>query len=165
MKGKRGSGAKQVNKYRTVYVEQVVEELENALDVQRERKARGMQLIFAKFDSMRSLWAAAATATAMIDALQSLAKASSSAGYTRPTILDCHPDTPSSIKIVQGRHPCVEKTLGAGEFVPNDLTLGLQTEDGSVPRTILVSGPNMGGKSRCVFFGRRKCILGGPSGC
>jgi len=156
MKGKRGSGTKQVNKYRTPYVEQRVQELEDSLDVQTEHRARGMQIIFARFDSYRNLWAAVSTATAMIDALQSLAKASSNAGYSRPTILECNLDTPSSIKVVQGRHPCVEKTLGTSEFVPNDLTLGLHREDGSTPRVLLLSGVNMGGKSTCL---RQTCLI------
>jgi len=156
MKGKRGSGPKQVNKYRTPFVERLVVQLEQALDVQRERKARGLQLIFAKFDSYSNIWAAASTATAMIDALQSIAKASSMPGYTRPEILDCPPGKPSSIKVVQGRHPCVEKTLISGEFVPNDLTLGLGSDGLPGPRVLLLSGVNMGGKSTCL---RQTCLI------
>ena len=60
VKGKRGKGTKQVNKYRTSVVEDLVHELEHALDVQKDRKALGMRLIFAKFDSTRNLWGAAA---------------------------------------------------------------------------------------------------------
>lgn len=156
LKGKRGSGAKQVNKYRTALVEALVQQLEHALEIQKERKDKGMQLIFAKFDSMRPRWAAAATATALIDALGALARASTNAGYTRPIILDCPSSGNSSIKVVQGRHPCVEKSLSSGEFVPNNLSLGLEREDGSNPRVLLLSGVNMGGKSTCL---RQTCLL------
>jgi hypothetical protein len=79
VKGKRGSGHKQVNKYRTAAVQELFDELERALDVQKERKARGMQLIFAKFETKRTLWAAAAQTTALLDALGSLAQVASHA--------------------------------------------------------------------------------------
>jgi DNA mismatch repair protein MSH6 len=142
VKGKRGKDAKQVNKYRTPVVEQLVQQLEHALDVQREGKARGMQLIFARFDRERHLWAAAAQATALLDALGSLAQASSRPGYTRPKILDCPPEGVPSVKVVQGRHPCVDKTHSGGDFVPNDLVLG--EADGQVAeKVLLLSGPNM----------------------
>ena len=155
MKGKRGNGSKQVNKYRTQAVEELVVQLERAIDLQKQRKEKGMQLIFAKFDSKRSIWAAAAQATALLDALGSLAKASSKAGYSRPHILDCPPDTEPLIEVVQGRHPVVEETLRSSEFVPNDITLGL-SPDGKVNRVLLLSGCNMGGKSTLL---RQTCIL------
>lgn len=87
-------------------------------------KARGMQLIFAKFDSMRSLWASVTQATAMLDALGALAEASMRAGYCRPTIVECPTDGSPSINVQQGRHPCVDFTHSGGEFIPNDLALG-----------------------------------------
>lgn len=143
MKGKRGSGHKQVNKYRTPVVEQHVEEMERAYDIQKHRKAKGMELIFAKFDLKRSLWAAAAQATALLDALGALAQTASKSGYTRPRILDCPPSESPSIRVTQGRHPCVENTFNSTEFVPNDLTLG-SSSTGESPRVLLLSGPNMG---------------------
>lgn len=144
MKGKRGSGNKQINKYRTPVVEQLVQELERAYEIQKERKARGLELIFAKFDSKRALWAAAAQATALLDALGSLAQTAAKCGYTRPRIIDCPPDQHPFIKVVQGRHPCVEKTFSSSEFIPNDLTLGCTMDNGDCPRILLLSGPNMG---------------------
>jgi DNA mismatch repair ATPase MutS len=134
-----------VNKYRTPVIEQLVQELERAYDIQKEGKARGMQLIFAKFDSKRHLWAAAAQATAMLDALGSLAQASAKAGYTRPSILDCPPDGKPCVRIVQGKHPCVDTTHSGGEFIPNDLSLGEASQHGcnQTTRVLLLSGPNM----------------------
>jgi len=154
MKGKRGSAHKQVNKYRTAVVEQLVGELERALDVQKERKARGLQLIFAKFDSMRTLWAAAAQATAILDALGSLAQTSNLAGYTRPKILECSPENDPGIRVVQGRHPCIEDTFTSSEYVPNDLSMGSKSTEGS--RVLLLSGPNMAGKSSLL---RQTCLI------
>lgn len=144
MKGKRGTGHKQINKYRTPVVEELVKQLEAAYDLQKERKARGLELIFAKFDSMRTLWAAAAQATALLDALGSLAQVAAKSGYTRPRILECPAGKSPSIKIVQGRHPCVENVLNSTEFIPNDLSLGSSSEGEPSPRVLLLSGPNMG---------------------
>jgi DNA mismatch repair protein MSH6 len=156
VKGKRGKGAKQVNKYRTPVVERLVEELERAYDVMKAGKARGMQLVFAKFDSMRTLWASAAQASAMIDALGSLAQASSKAGYTRPIIKDCAVDDSPSINIMQGRHPCVEFTHSGGDFIPNDLEMGSCKPDEEGAKILLLSGPNMGGKSTLL---RQTCLI------
>lgn len=143
LKGKRGSGNKQVNKYRTPVVERLVQELERALDIKSERKSRGMESIFAKFDSMRDLWGSASQAVSLLDALCSLSMVASKPGYCRPTIVDCPPDAEPSISVVQGRHPCVEgSTPDSSDFVPNDLSLGTES---SPERVLLLSGPNMGG--------------------
>jgi len=143
VKGKRGSGAKQVNKYYTADIEEVVERLNNAYDAEREGRARGLATIFAKFDSYRPLWSIAVQCSCMLDALGSLAEVSSQPGWCRPTILESGGAGTSSISIEKGRHPCVDNVYSGDDFVPNDITLGGQ---GSA-RVLLLSGPNMGGKS------------------
>jgi DNA mismatch repair protein MSH6 len=132
-------------------VEQLVQQLEHALDIQRKGKSRGMQLIFAKFDEKRHLWAAAAQATALLDALGSLAQASSRFGFTRPKILDCPSNGMPTFCVKQGRHPCVDTTYSGGRFIPNDLTLGQDAE-----KVLLLSGPYMGGKSTLL---RQTCLI------
>jgi len=160
VKAKRGSGQKQVNKYRTEYVGDLVRELEQALEVQQTRRAKGMQIVFAKFDAQRALWASAAHITALLDALGSLAVLAGSPGYCRAEILDCPSDgsVEPSIDIVQGRHPVVENTFHTSEFIPNDLSLGpSETDDtGDNARLLLLSGPNMGGKSTML---RQTCLI------
>jgi len=157
VKAKRGKGANQVNKYRTPAVEQLVQELERAIDVKNERKAAGMKLVFAKFDSMRSVWMAATHASAMLDALGSLAQIASQPGFCRPQIMDCPPSAKPGIEVIQGRHPCVDVTHSGGDFIPNDLALGGKVDsDGDESSVLLLSGPNMGGKSTLL---RQTCLI------
>ncbi|RMG48487.1 MAG: DNA mismatch repair protein MutS [Acidobacteria bacterium] len=77
-----------------------------------------------------------AAAVAEADALASLAEVAHTEGYTRPLV-----DGEDRIEIEAGRHPVVENLLGAGGFVPNDTRLD------SERRLLIVTGPNMGGKS------------------
>ena len=66
------------------------------------------------------------------------------------------------LELKQGRHPCVEGAL-RGAFVPNDVTLGGMStpgsgDDGAPPSTptcVLLTGPNMGGKSTLL---RQTCM-------
>ena len=75
---------------------------------------------------------------AYTDASSSFAYAAVLHAWTKPEITDgCE------FEVEQGRHPVVEAHMGAGEFVPNDLTIG---DDGS-PSFALITGPNMAGKS------------------
>ena len=160
VKAKRGSGAKQVNKYRTPVVEQLVQDLDRAIDVKSAGKAAGMKIVFAKFASMRSVWMAAQQASAMLDALGSLAQIAVQPGYSRPLIVDCPPSARPGIEIIQGRHPCVDRTHSGSNFIPNDLVLGrrlLESDDaGNDPSVLLLSGPNMGGKSTLL---RQTCLI------
>ncbi len=73
---------------------------------------------------------------ATLDALASLAEVSHRRGYVRPTLTRV-----SGIRIRAGRHPVVEAVSG-GAFVPNDTLL-----DPDAEQVLVVTGPNMGGKS------------------
>lgn len=78
-----------------------------------------------------------ARAVAEVDALASLAEVAVQNNYVRPVV-----DLEDRIMIKEGRHPVVEKTLSGALFVPNDCLLG-----GDAARFILITGPNMAGKS------------------
>jgi len=82
-----------------------------------------------------------ATAVAQLDVWLALAEVAVARGYTRPELSD---DT--VLEISGGRHPIVEATLDGAEFTPNDLTL-TSDEVANGPRAILLTGPNMAGKS------------------
>ncbi|MGH8197525.1 MAG: DNA mismatch repair protein MutS [Steroidobacteraceae bacterium] len=77
----------------------------------------------------------AAAAIALVDVLANLAERAVSLRYVRPELTA----TPG-LRIEGGRHPVVERVLD-DPFVPNDLELS----DGR--RMLVITGPNMGGKS------------------
>jgi len=79
----------------------------------------------------------AADALARLDAEAALAEAAARYGWTRPAIEDS-----DRLEIEDGRHPVVERLLPRGEFVPNSVRL-----DGARRQILLLTGPNMGGKS------------------
>ncbi len=74
---------------------------------------------------------------ATLDVLASLAELAAERNYCRPTLAD-----EPVLLIEEGRHPVLEQTLPPGTFVPNGITMG--PDDGFF---LLVTGPNMGGKS------------------
>jgi len=83
---------------------------------------------------------AAAAAVAELDAIASLAETARRRGWVRPTV-----DDGTALRIVGGRHPVVEAMLerSSGDgFVANDTTL-----DATDAQILLLTGPNMSGKS------------------
>ncbi len=72
-----------------------------------------------------------------IDVFTSLAEVASRSGYTRPEL-----NSGGVIDIKGGRHPVVEKSLPAGQYVSNDVFLS--NDDSQI---IILTGPNMAGKS------------------
>ena len=75
---------------------------------------------------------------AQLDCLLSFTRVSAENKYVRPEIYDS-----DVIDIRQGRHPVIEKQLPIGEtYVANDVYL-----DGKTQQIIIVTGPNMSGKS------------------
>lgn len=64
---------------------------------------------------------------------------SASEEMTRPILVD--PTTTTLLEVCNGRHPCIIHTRSGGEYIPNDVLIEGQTS------CLLVTGPNMGGKS------------------
>ncbi|MCA9662797.1 MAG: DNA mismatch repair protein MutS, partial [Myxococcales bacterium] len=80
---------------------------------------------------------------AQLDVLAGLAEIAEQNGYVRPELVD-----EPILEIEEGRHPVVERMMDSGRFVPNTLTLRAGGgEDEGDARFLLVTGPNMGGKS------------------
>jgi DNA mismatch repair protein MutS len=81
--------------------------------------------------------AAAGAALAVLDVAGALAEVAQKRGYVRPEV-----DDDLVLEITDGRHPVVEAMVAEGAFVPNDCRL-----DPAAEQIVLVTGPNMAGKS------------------
>src|SRR5947208_13753890 len=115
---------------RILSAEERIDEMERSIyvDVLRQLSVYYMQLM------------STASAIAQIDVLLSFAEVAAHQGYVRPVL-----QQESSIEIIGGRHPVVEYALDGDVFIPNETTLETEAEDGA--RILLLTGPNMAGKS------------------
>jgi DNA mismatch repair protein MutS len=91
---------------------------------------------------------ATARSLATLDALASLGETAARRRYIRPAIHDG-----DEIEIVQGRHPVIE-VFNDDPFVPNSVYLNNSTD-----RLLIITGPNMGGKSTVLRQTAIVCIL------
>jgi len=86
---------------------------------------------------------------ATLDVLASFAEVARSKNWVRPAITD-----DGSLFIEQGRHPVLEDLLPAGSLVANSLRLASREpaarQRPDMPALLLVTGPNMGGKSTFI---------------
>jgi DNA mismatch repair protein MutS len=110
------------------------------------------------FDTLRKAVAAeapriqaSAHAIAALDVLAALAEDAAVNNYIKPHVHDG-----DELAVVDARHPVVERrTSAAGEpFVPNDIML-----DGSACQLVILTGPNMGGKSTYLRQTALICIM------
>ena len=74
---------------------------------------------------------------AILDVFTSLAEAATLNRYSQPTVYEG-----GTIQIAEGRHPVIEHLQIGEGFIANDATLDLDTN-----RLLLITGPNMAGKS------------------
>ena len=91
---------------------------------------------------------ATARALSVLDVLASLAEVAARRLYQRPVFHDG-----DELEIKGGRHPVIE-AIGDSPFVPNDLHL-----NGSNERLLIITGPNMGGKSTLLRQTALICLL------
>jgi DNA mismatch repair protein MutS len=81
-----------------------------------------------------------ARAVAQLDLMAGLAETARLFGYCRPEV-----NADSILQIIDGRHPVLDQNLTEEKFVPNDCLL-----DGDANRLLLITGPNMAGKSTYI---------------
>ena len=92
---------------------------------------------------------AAAAGIASLDVYRSLAEVAVKQNYTCPEV-----DVSDVVEIRDGRHPVVEKMLSDCYFVPNDTSLNTSSR-----RMMLITGPNMAGKSTYMRQVALICVL------
>jgi DNA mismatch repair protein MutS len=107
------------------------------------------------FEQLRARVAAESTriqdtarALAALDVLAGLAETAALSNYIKPHVHDS-----DEMTVVDGRHPVVERRCN-GAFVPNDTIL-----DGSANQLVILTGPNMGGKSTYLRQTALVCLM------
>ena len=85
---------------------------------------------------------------AALDVLAGLAETAALSNYTKPHVHDG-----DELSVADGRHPVVERRCN-GAFVPNDVAL-----DGSSSQLVILTGPNMGGKSTYLRQTALICLM------
>jgi DNA mismatch repair protein MutS len=107
------------------------------------------------FEELRARVAAEATriqetarALAALDVLAGLAETAALSNYIKPHVHDS-----DEMVVIDGRHPVVERRCN-GAFVPNDTTL-----DSTTSQLVILTGPNMGGKSTYLRQTALLCLM------
>lgn len=116
---------------------------EKVLTADEKSKELEYELFLELRDAMaaaRRRMQATADVLAQLDVLVSLAELARQRNYCRPEVIE-EPD----LKIVDGRHPVLDVIEPEGTFVPNDVAAG--GSDGTI---LLITGPNMAGKSTYI---------------
>ena len=112
-----------------------------AAEIRKEDALKNtMRVVFNSFSKNYETLNKAVRCSSTLDVLLSLSQYSSSFYTCRPEIIA---SSSPFIDIVNGKHPTLLPFLSDGEFIPNDTKLG----DEHANNILIVTGPNMGGKS------------------
>ncbi len=125
-------------RYTSEELKDVESKILNAEDNAKAREVALYEKIVAEIVRFLDDLLSASKLMAYIDCLFSAAFTATKCNFTRPVVRDDF----DCIKIADGRHPMVEETLKGEQFVPNDTFL-----DNNENRMMLITGPNMAGKS------------------
>ncbi|EPS42260.1 hypothetical protein H072_3804 [Dactylellina haptotyla CBS 200.50] len=133
------SGTKKVSRFHTPEVLKFLRERDQRKETLANECDRAFKEFLGKISTQYQQYRDVVQSLATLDCLGSLAMVALQPGYAKPLLTDG-----IGIKVKQGRHPMVEQLL-LDTYVPNDIDIGADKR-----RTLLVTGPNMGGKSSYV---------------
>jgi DNA mismatch repair protein MutS len=123
------------------FITQELQEYETqVLNAEEEKEALEYQIflkVLGRVASVMPQIRKIAQALAEIDALSALAEVAERNGYCRPQL-----DEGNGLRILEGRHPVLERVGLEDRFVPNDLFM-----DDDERQILIITGPNMAGKS------------------
>ncbi|MCS5666478.1 MAG: DNA mismatch repair protein MutS [Dehalococcoidia bacterium] len=126
------------------YIVPELKEYESLVLNARDRLEEAEQAVYHRVCTQLAESAAAigrvASAIARLDVFTGLADTAIEKRYVRPKL-----DHGNAIRVINGRHPVVERVLNAGKYVPNDVELS--NDD---TRVMVLTGPNMAGKSTYI---------------
>ncbi|XP_077352530.1 DNA mismatch repair protein Msh6 [Festucalex cinctus] len=159
------STKKGYKRYVTKESEQLFGELQGFEEKRDAALKDCMRRLFYNFDKNYSNWKIAVECMAVLDVLLALSRYSQGGDgpMTRPQVVlpDGDEQVAPFLELAGSRHPCVTKTFFGDDFIPNDIYIGCPSgsEDSNEQKShascVLVTGPNMGGKSTLM----RQCGL------
>ncbi|KAK1171106.1 DNA mismatch repair protein Msh6-like isoform X1 [Acipenser oxyrinchus oxyrinchus] len=118
-----------------------------------------MRRLFYNFDNNYKDWQTAVECIAVLDVLICLANYSQGGDgpMCRPEVVLPVDGAVPFLELRGSRHPCITKTFFGDDFIPNDVFIGCSGEESESRQAscVLVTGPNMGGKSTLM----RQCGL------
>ncbi len=135
-------------RYTTPRLKELEEKLLAASDRRKSLEYRLFQQLRESLAEARPRILFMADVLAGLDYWQSLAECARKWNWARPEV-----HTGQDIQITEGRHPVVEAVQGGSRFIPNDLRMDDQR------RILLITGPNMAGKSTVLRQAAIICIL------
>ncbi|XP_067666471.1 DNA mismatch repair protein Msh6-like [Haliotis asinina] len=148
------SSKKGWKRYRTPDIEDMLADLTEAEDRKDTALKDTMRRVFYSFDERHKKWRDVLDCLSVLDVIISLAQYSRCGDgvICRPELVDLGENVEPFLELRNARHPCVARTFSGGDFIPNDTVIGVADEadedgDYSRSRIVLVTGPNMGGKS------------------
>mmetsp|Transcript_33952 Transcript_33952/g.54046 ORF Transcript_33952/g.54046 Transcript_33952/m.54046 type:complete len:1088 (-) Transcript_33952:208-3471(-) len=140
-------------RFQTPRIKQLIHDLEALEDESGDCIFPFLAKLFRSFHSHQAEFRAVCRCLAELDALLSLAAASHKlvGSSCRANILvPAGPQSPAVLELQECRHPVAASIMG-NSFVPNDTIMNAN----GVPGVLVVTGPNMGGKSTVL---RQTCI-------
>jgi len=147
------SQSKAKTRFKTKRIKELVAEMDSLEDRREDCIFPFLSRLFQEFHAHQAHFRAAVRCLSELDALLSLAVASQglAGSACRAELLPYSaPDAPSILELRGCRHPVAAARMG-NSFVPNDTLLNVE----GLPRVLVVTGPNMGGKSTVL---RQTCI-------
>ena len=127
------NGERFINQRLKEYEDQILNAHEKSVALEYQIFTEIKETVLKAIDQIQ----ATAGALAELDVLVTFAEVAVRYNYVRPTLSDG-----GKTVIIDGRHPVVERMYPAGGFVPNDTILDQQDN-----RSLVITGPNMAGKS------------------
>ncbi len=145
---------KNVERFQTPELREFETKMLTAEDRRLTRETTLYDELLAEFTTHAGPLRAIAAGLAEIDVHAGFAELAADRGYCRPELHD-----EITVELVACRHPVVENMLAHGQFVANDIMLGHDAT-----RVMLLTGPNMAGKSTLMRQVALASILGQAGG-
>ncbi|KXS17684.1 hypothetical protein M427DRAFT_96714 [Gonapodya prolifera JEL478] len=143
---KKVGSTKAVSRFHTPFITEKMQERDRHKELLKAEADRSYKAFLEDVASVGSEMRACVEKIGILDCLASLATLAQQSGYTKPVFVD-----EAVIEVSEGRHPMVETIIS--NYVPNDIRLN------SKERCLIITGPNMGGKSCYIREVALICIM------